>query len=266
MADELKPRTASINGNLWGAHARDWAEIQEGQCRAVYLAAFDRADLGPTTTYLDVGCGAGMAAQIAAERGAKVAGLDASPPLLAIARERVRTAEFLVGELENLPFPDNTFDFVTGFNSLQYAGNPTIALKETKRVAKPGALVLIMTWGEPAGMQAAALVAALRPLMPAPPAGAPGPFALSDESALRAFAAAAGLEPIEIFDVASPWKYESLEVALRGLRSSGVAARAAANSSEESVNAAHEAALQPFRNADQGFVIQASFRCLLARA
>lgn len=196
----------------------------------------------------------------------KLRGLTLRLPLLAIARERVRTAEFLVGELENLPFPDNTFDFVTGFNSLQYAGNPTIALKETKRVAKPGALVLIMTWGEPAGMQAAALVAALRPLMPAPPAGAPGPFALSDESALRAFAAAAGLEPIEIFDVASPWKYESLEVALRGLRSSGVAARAAANSSEESVNAAHEAALQPFRNADQGFVIQASFRCLLARA
>ncbi|MBK6569620.1 MAG: class I SAM-dependent methyltransferase [Burkholderiales bacterium] len=60
--------------------------------------------MGPTTTYLDVGCGAGMAAQIAAERGAKVAGLDASPSLLAIARERVRTAEFLVGELENLPF------------------------------------------------------------------------------------------------------------------------------------------------------------------
>ncbi|MBK6569621.1 MAG: hypothetical protein IPG19_13005 [Burkholderiales bacterium] len=38
---------------------------------------------------------------------------------------------------------------MTGFNSLQYAGNPTIALKETKRVAKPGALVLIMTRGNP---------------------------------------------------------------------------------------------------------------------
>ncbi len=265
MADELKPRTASINGNLWGARARDWAEIQEGQCRAVYLAAFDRAGLGPTTTYLDVGCGAGMAAQIAVERGAKVAGLDASPPLLAIARERVRSAEFHVGELENLPFPDNTFDLVTGFNSFQYAGNPTIALNEAKRVAKPGAQVLITTWGEPAGMQAAALVAALRPLMLSPP-GAPGPFAMSDESALRAFAAAAGLEPVKILDVASPWRYESLEVALRGLRSSGVAARAVANSSEESVDAAHEAALQPFRSADGSFVIQASFRCLLARA
>ncbi len=266
MSDDLKPRTAIVNGDLWGARARDWAEIQEGQCRAVYLAAFDRAGLGLSTRYLDVGCGAGMAVQIAAKRGAQVTGLDASPSLLAIASERVPSAEFHVGELENLPFPDNTFDLVTGFNSFQYAGNPMIALNEAKRVAKPGAQVLIMTWGEPAGMQAVALVAALRPLMPPPPPGAPGPFALSDESALRAFAVAAGLEPAEIFDVASPWKYESLEVALRGLRSSGVAARAAANSSEEAVNAVHDAALKPFRNEDGSFVIQASFRCLLARA
>jgi hypothetical protein len=40
-----------------------------------------------------------------------------------------------------------------------------------------------------------------KPLLPSPPPGAPGPFALSEASALRALAEAAGLEPIEVFDV-----------------------------------------------------------------
>ena len=62
-------------------------------------------------------------------------------------------------------------------------------------------MIVIMTWGEPAGMQAASLVAALKPHLPAPPSGAPGPFALSDETALRAFAAAGGLTPGAVFDV-----------------------------------------------------------------
>ena len=80
-----------------------------------------------------------------------------------------------------------------------------------------------MTWGVPEGMQAAALVGALRPLLPPPPPGAPGPFALSNEATLRAFAASAGLTPIEVFDVDSPWAYPDETTAVRGLNSSGAA-------------------------------------------
>jgi len=266
MTRAQKPRTAEINGRLWGARANDWAEIQEGVCRPVYLSAFDRADLKPEATYLDAGCGAGMAAQIAAERGAHVTGLDAAPDLLEIARARVPNGDFHLGELERLPFPDRHFDLVTGFNSFQYAGNPGVAVEEAKRVAKPGAHVLIMTWGQPDGMEAASVVAALRPLLPPPPPGAPGPFALSDESALRAFAAAAGLEPVSVFDVDSPFRYPNLSVALRGLGSSGVAARAIENSSKEAVDKAHTEALMPFRKSDGSYRIGATFRCLIARA
>jgi SAM-dependent methyltransferase len=145
-----------------------------------------------------------MASQIAAERGARVSGLDAAGNLLAIARERVPDGDLHVGELESLPFADHSFDLVTGFNSFQFAGNPGVALAEARRVAKPGAYVVIVTWGRPEGMEAASLLAALRPLLPPPPPGAPGPFALSDENALRAFATAAGLDPAEVFDVDSP--------------------------------------------------------------
>ena len=265
MAAEQKPRTAEINARLWGARANDWAEIQEGTCRPVYLAVFERVGLKPGTAYLDVGCGAGMAAQIAAGRGAQVSGLDAAANLLTIARGRVPDGEFHIGDLESLPFPDNKFDLVTGFNSFQYAGNPGVALGEARRVTKSGAHVVIMTWGKPEGMEAASLVAALRPLVPAPPPGAPGPFALSDEAALRAFAGSAGLEPLEVFDVDSPWQYPDLPTALRGLGSSGVAARAIENASENAVNEAHATALAPFRQSDGSYRIGATFRCLLAR-
>jgi SAM-dependent methyltransferase len=262
---ELKPRSSPINARLWGARARDWADIQEGTVRSVYQAVLERTGVGPGTRYLDVGCGAGGAAQLAAARGAEVSGIDAADTLLAIARERTPKGDFHIGDLEALPFPDGAFDVVTGFNSFQYAANPAVALGEARRVTKPEGVVVVMTWGVPEGMQAAALVAALRLLLPPPPPGAPGPFALSDEATLRAFAATAGLTPIEVFDVESPWAYPDETTAVRGLNSSGVATRAMENSSEAAVSEAHRQALAPFRLADGSYRIGASFRCLLAR-
>ena len=125
-------------------------------------------------------------------------------------------------------------------------------------------MIVIMTWGEPAGMEASSLVAALRPLLPPPPPGAPGPFALSDEAALRAFAAAGGLTAGEVFDVDTHWSYPDEATGLRGLGSAGVAVRAIEHSGRDAFIAAHRAALAPFRQPDGSFRIAASFRCLVA--
>lgn len=265
MTSEQKPRTREANARLWGARAKDWAEIQEGACRPVYLAVFDRLELGPRTDYLDVGCGSGMAASIARERGAAVHGIDAASNLLEIAKARTPDGDFREGDIESLPFDDRSFAVVTGFNSFQYAGNQVASLREAARVAKPEGIVVIMTWGEPDGMEAAALVGALRSLLPPPPPGAPGPFALSEESAIRAFAESAGLIPREVVDVDCPWHYPNLELALRGLKSAGVAARAIEHSSESAVDEAHARALAPFRLSDGSFRVRARFRCLFAR-
>ncbi len=265
MASESKP-TAEVNGVLWGSRVDDWAALQEGQCRPVFEEVLERLKVAPGTILLEAGCGAGMASQIAASRGARVTGLDASEAMLAIARRRVPTGTFMTGELEALPFADASFDAVTGFNSFQYAGNPGKALAEARRVTKPGGTVAIATWGPPEGMQAASLVAALRPLLPAPPPGAPGPFALSNEAALRGFAEAAGLKPESVFDVESPWTYASLEEAMRGLGSSGVAERARKASGNEAVDRAHAEVLGGFRQPDGTYRIQAVFRYLIASA
>lgn len=264
MTSQTKPRTGVINGRLWGASAKDWATIQEHTCAAVYRAVFDHLNIGKRDNYLDVGCGSGLATKFAAERGVNVNGIDAAHTLIAHARERTPTGDFRVSDIESIPFEDNTFSCITGFNSFQYAGNPTIALKEAKRVAKTDATVVVMTWGEPENMEAARLVSALKPLLPTPPPGAPGPFALSEERLLRQFASTAGLQPVEVFDVDSPWHYPNLETAMRGLRSSGVALRAVENTSEQAVNEAHQAVLESFVQDDGSLKIGATFRCLIA--
>jgi cyclopropane fatty-acyl-phospholipid synthase-like methyltransferase len=75
MATTEKPGTAVVHGRLWGARAQDWADIQEPQRRPDYEAVFARLGLTTRTMYCDVGCGSGIAALMASQRGASVWGL-----------------------------------------------------------------------------------------------------------------------------------------------------------------------------------------------
>ncbi|TGD41612.1 class I SAM-dependent methyltransferase [Pseudotabrizicola sediminis] len=256
--------TSQANSRLWGARPRDWAEVQEGQFAAAYHAVLAHAGVGHGTLHLDAGCGAGMAAALSASLGARVAGIDAAEGMLEIARERVPSGDFRLGDLEALPWDDNSFDLVTGFNAIQFAGDAAQALREAGRVTRPGGRIVIMTWGDPSGMEAAGHLAALKPLLPPPPPGAPGPFALSDEAALRAFAEAGGLMPGEIFDVDTPWHYPDKATALRGIGSSGMAVKAIEHSGEAAFTAAVTEFMVPFHKADGSIGFGASARYLVA--
>ena len=79
---------------------------------------------------------------LAAERGAVPSGVDISPGLLGIARERLPHADLREGDMESLPFGDAAFDAVTGVNAFQFAGDPRRALREAARVARPGGRVV----------------------------------------------------------------------------------------------------------------------------
>ena len=255
--------TAQANGRLWGARARDWADVQEGQFAAAFHAVLAHAGVGQGTRHLDAGCGAGMAAALSATLGAQVAGVDAAEEMLEIARKRTPGGDFRQGDLEALPWGDDAFDLVTGFNAFQFASDPVKALCEAGRVTRPGGIVVVTTWGDPAGMDAASLIAAMKPLLPPAPPGAPGPFALSDETALRAFAIAGGLTPVAVLDVESPWFYRDEATALRGFGSAGVATLARERVGEAAFNSAISAALAPFRQADGSFRLGARARCLI---
>jgi ubiquinone/menaquinone biosynthesis C-methylase UbiE len=79
---------------------------------------------GPGIRLLDVGCGSGLTLVLAEERGAIPSGLDISPGLLEIARERLSRADLREADMESLPFKDAAFDAVTGVNAFQFAGDP----------------------------------------------------------------------------------------------------------------------------------------------
>lgn len=92
--------SAAVQGPLWGAKARDWAELAEPGQVPFYEAVFEALKIDGDTRLLDVGCGAGLALQMAAQRGATVCGLNAAEGLTAIARERLPAADIRVGDLE----------------------------------------------------------------------------------------------------------------------------------------------------------------------
>ncbi len=256
--------SADLQGKLWGARARDWAEIQEAMLAPSYHWVLDRVAASADTKLLDIGCGSGMFCQLAAERGARVSGIDAAGPLLDIARERVPHGDFQTGDMETLPYPDATFDLVAAFNSFQFAANPSAALHQARRVARPGALVFSVVFGAPQDTQALGYMQASSALLPPPPPGMPGPFALSGDGALEALVAETGLYTRERGELDCPWVYPDEATALRGLLSSGPAARAAMHAGEDAVRQAVRVAIAPFQTAAGGYRLENKYKYVLA--
>jgi 2-polyprenyl-3-methyl-5-hydroxy-6-metoxy-1,4-benzoquinol methylase len=107
-------------GPLWGARPYDWA-ISEEQHVPGYEAALERVAVEPGQRVLDVGRGAGVFLGLVAHRGAEAHGIDASESLIELARRRLPDADFRVGDMESLPYEDDSFDLVTGFTSFFFA-------------------------------------------------------------------------------------------------------------------------------------------------
>jgi SAM-dependent methyltransferase len=257
---ETQVGTAELQGRLWSVNAASWAELHEQYTEPAYVAGLDALGVGDGTRLLDIGCGAGLALRLAADRGADVAGLDASPGLLDYARRRVPGAMILQGELQSLPFPDETFDAVTGFNSFQYAADPTEALREAKRVTARGGRILALVWSPAEMCELAPHLQSLGAMMPPPPPGTPGPFALCGRDALGEFFATAGLEVDEVADVPCTFAYPDTDTAIAALSSAGPVVRIAEHAGHDAVRADIEAFLAEHVRPDGSYAIHNPFR------
>ena len=113
------------------------ARTLERQCPQLlaYLSAGARV--------LDVGCNVGSITREVAARVApgRVTGLDSSPPAIAEARTRGDDVEFVVGDASALPFADGAFDLSYSLAMLNWLRDPVQALREQKRVTRPGGIV-----------------------------------------------------------------------------------------------------------------------------
>lgn len=218
-----------IQSKLWGQRPDDWAKFQEPTGNAGYEYALHFLQPKQSDKILDIGCGSGMFANLAAKSGAEVTGFDATAQLIEEAKLRNASIKFLTGEMEELPFTDNTFDIVTGFNSFQYATDVKHALSEAKRVLKDKGKLVVMIWGDKEDCEATLYLKAVGSLLPPPPPGAPGPFALTDNHLLEKVLEEIGLTILDSKDVDSIWDYPDAETAMKGLLSAGPAAKAIEN-------------------------------------
>lgn len=133
--------------NLFNDEATTFAEHWSGFTAPAQRVVADALGLREGMRVLDVGCGAGRFCALASERGARVSGIDGAAAMIGIASATAPGADLCVGPMERLPWPEATFDAVTGFNSLQFADDPVVALREWARVTRPGGAIAICVWG-----------------------------------------------------------------------------------------------------------------------
>jgi len=200
---------------------------------------------------------------LAAERGARVHGIDAAPALVEIARLRAPGADVRVGDAEALPYADARFDLVAGFNVLFFASDLVAALREAGRVARPGAPVVAGVWGRSEACDMLRVVGAVRALGGPRDGGGPS---LADPGVLEGLAARAGLEPDLAFDRTLALHYPDLDTFVRRVASAGPMVGAAEAHGSAAVADAVPAATAPFRRADGSVRLENEWRYLVSRA
>jgi len=136
--------------------------ISGGQQEKILDATLAAAEMTPGQAILDVGCGSGKLAVAACRQvgpQGSVTGVDATPAMIELARERGRAlgspARFQVGVAESLPFADGSLDAVTSsyfFHHLPSDVKRT-ALREMWRVLTPGGRLVITDYGKPQGIR-----------------------------------------------------------------------------------------------------------------
>jgi SAM-dependent methyltransferase len=259
------PGSADRWGPLWGARPDDWA-LSEDQQTPTYDAALEHVRLAPGDRVLDIGCGVGSFLRHVASHGVELHGIDASEPLVALARRRLRDADLRVGEMEALPYDDDTFDLVVGFNAFFFANDMVAALREAGRVAKPGAPVVIQAWGRHERCELEAMKDVMRPLLPPRPADAPADPDLSQPGVLEALATAAGLTTEAAFDAQWPYVYPDAETLGRAMLAPAGLALLVGPDQEPEIRGRIVDALAPFRQPDGSYRLSNEFRILIARA
>jgi len=205
-----------MSAEHWGRRPRDWAELAEPSNQPLFAAVLGRLGVGEGTRLLDVGCGSGYAAAMAASLGARVTGIDITPELIAIARERVPDGDFRVGTMDALPYADETFDAAVGFNSFQFAEDAERAVRQAARTVRPGGLIAATTFAEPERNESTVLHLALEPLRGSAQARHL-PYELSSPGGLEALLTAASLHPAVTGEVPLAWAHRTVDEAVRAV-------------------------------------------------
>ena len=141
--DALKTRLKTT----W--EAGDFAEVAK-HIEKVAEDFVGRLDIRPGMKVLDVACGSGNLAVIAAQKGATVTGIDIADNLVEAAKKRAEALgldiRFEQGDAEAMPYADDSFDVVMTMYGAMFAPRPELAASELVRVCKPGGTIAMANW------------------------------------------------------------------------------------------------------------------------
>jgi len=192
--------------------AGDYAAVADLITDPVAPKLIERVGVGPEHTVLDVATGTGNIALRAAAAGASTTGLDLTPELVDVAHMRARElcvdVEWVQGDVEELPFPDATFDRVFSAFGAQFAPRHNVTAAELVRVCRPGGAIVLANW-TPEG-QVGELLRIMSRYLPPPPAYASPPALWGDEAHVRGLLRDLGVE-LELERSTTPVDFDSAE-------------------------------------------------------
>ncbi len=180
--------------HIWTAGDYDrFSRYLEGGAREFY----ERLPVAPGARLLDVGCGSGQLALIAAKDGLDVTGVDIAPNWVERARSRAQAeglrATFDQGDAEALPYADKSFDLVVSILGAMFAPRPDVVAQELLRVCVPGGTVAMANW-TPQGFVGQMFKTVAKFIAPS---GMPSPVLWGDEATVRE-RLGSGLSPLHL--------------------------------------------------------------------
>jgi SAM-dependent methyltransferase len=225
----------------------------------LYAAVLDATAVGSGTSVLDLGCGAGLFARAAADRGARVTGIDTDAAAVGLAAAEVPEGVFAVRDAHDPP--PGPFDVVAGVQLLMHVADPAMVLAAARR---SGAVVAVTVWGREQECDVRVFGEALAPWL-GPRRLPSGPPAVTEPDRLRTIAAQAGLVVEGIEEVVCPFEYADDDELLGPLFESALGRAVGRRAGPAALRTAVLDRLEPYRTAAGGYRLQNLFRVLVAR-
>ena len=148
---EVREARAAQAARYFAAQAKTWDHVRALHVAEDRVERLIREAIGPAPlgTVLDIGTGTGRMLELVAPQAGRALGIDQSPQMLSVARDRIhraglRNVQLRQGDMFALPVVHNGFDLVILHQVLHYLDDPSRALREAARTLRPGGRLLVV--------------------------------------------------------------------------------------------------------------------------